>query len=701
MQAQTIQPVTVVPNDLFVVPELSTWLMRNAIASTRNGVVVTNATRPDNPIIFCNDAFYQMTGYSPQDIVGRNCRFLQKSAGVDDNCNGAALDELRQAVKLKRGCRVLLRNYRKDGTAFWNELSVSPVKNAEGVVTHFIGVQDDKTAHVEAEQRLIQEHALLEERVAERTMEVRALNSELRRQMELTLRANEDLLETREQFKSIFDNAVEGIYQSTPGGSYIRVNPALAQMYGYDSPEDLMSTIGNIAEQVYVDSVARQGFLALMREKKAVRGLEYEVKRKDGSRIWVCEHARCILDHAGVVKYYEGIIQDITARKAAEAEKNKLENQLRQAQKMEAIGTLAGGIAHDFNNMLTSIIGFTGLSISDKTEPKIRENLQRVLKASQRAADLVRQILSFSRQSESQKKPVSVIAMVREVSKLLRGSLPSTIELRLDVETAQADQVLGDAVQFHQILMNLATNAAYAMRGRHGQLCFGVTTLSLRAGEDGLPAGDYVQIVVSDTGPGIPPEILPRLFEPFFTTKPNGEGTGLGLSVVREIVHAHKGFVDLQSKLDEGTSFRILLPVCRGPSFEDEDLRKVAMRGTERVVVVDDEESVAFLLQQSLTTLGYKVLSFKNSKDALTHILAYPESVDLLITDQTMPLLTGLELTKQVHQHIPKLPVLICSGYADTELRDSAASVGAHFVAKPISLQEISVIMREALAEAG
>jgi signal transduction histidine kinase len=313
----------------------------------------------------------------------------------------------------------------------------------------------------------------------------------------------------------------------------------------------------------------RRRFQELIERDGEVRDLEYQVRRRDGVTLWICENARVARNSRGEVLYYEGTIQDITRRKQAEAEAARFEHQLFQAKKMEAIGTLASGISHDFNNILVAIIGFTELSIRNlPPESLVVELLNDSLAASLRAKELVNQILTFSRQSAPKRHPIRVGAIILEVLTLLSVSLPANVRARADLASAE-DGAVADGAQLHQVLVNLGTNAIHAMREKGGELV--VRLEQVAVGAAGVPAigqlqpGSHLRLSVIDTGHGIPPEALDHLFEPFFTTKPAGEGTGLGLAVVHGIVRAHGGEILVESAVGAGTTFTVYLPQADAP----------------------------------------------------------------------------------------------------------------------------------------
>lgn len=344
--------------------------------------------------------------------------------------------------------------------------------------------------------------------------------------------------------------------------------------------------------------------------------------------------------------------REITERQQAEKEKTTLENRLRQAQKMESIGTLAGGIAHDFNNILGAILGYTELSLLDNHEDSnTKNNLKEIKKAGNRAKDLVAQILTFSRSSEARKLPIRISPVIKEALKLLRSTLPSTIEIATDLNASNA-LVSGDPSQIHQLTMNLCTNAAQAMGSEHGKLTILLNEKNIQhSNEEGYPhlkPGNYAELTVTDTGQGMTHEDKERIFEPFFTTKEVGEGTGLGLAVVHGIVKNMHGDVSVESTHGVGSVFHVFLPLVVDVPQEMENnvLNTPIPVGKEKILLVDDEEELVKLGDQLLSTLGYQVRTVTNSQEALD-IFTHNQNFDLVITDQTMPGLTGMELAKK------------------------------------------------------
>lgn len=380
-----------------------------------------------------------------------------------------------------------------------------------------------------------------------------------------------------------------------------------------------------------------------------------------------------------------------------------LESQLLHTQKMEAIGQLAGGIAHDFNNILSAIIGYTELALLEAENPQnLRRDLEEVLKGTNRARELVNQILTFSRKSQFQLQPIKTQLILAEALKLLRSSIPSTIEIKTDVDEC-CPAILADPTQFHQIIMNLCTNSYQAMKKRSGLLSISLKSEVLETIETdkpGLEPGRYVRLTISDTGEGMTKEVQEKIFEPYFTTKEKGEGTGLGLAVVHGIVSSLKGAVFVDSTPGEGACFKLFFPTCEESEREQEksDLVAPLPRGNEKILLVDDDGVIVQMATITLEQLGYKVTSLDNSLAALKLFRENPESFDLVITDMTMPHLTGEELAELIHAIKPEIPIVISSGYSEAMSPETAHEKGiTSFLQKPVKIKDLAVTVRKAL----
>jgi signal transduction histidine kinase/ActR/RegA family two-component response regulator len=396
-----------------------------------------------------------------------------------------------------------------------------------------------------------------------------------------------------------------------------------------------------------------------------------------------------------------GFARDVSERRRAEEERTRLEAQLRQAQKLETIGTLAGGIAHDFNNILAGVLGYVQLALLDlPKESPVRADIEEVQRAANRAADLARQILVFSRRSEQKLQPVLLTDVVEEALKLIRASVPTTIDIRRTIDP-ETPPVMADPTQIHQVLMNLGTNAAHAMR-EGGMLAVDLSRVDIVPGQDDVPVtllpGRFARLSVRDTGHGMDHATLERIFEPFFTTKPTGEGTGLGLSVVHGIVTKHGGAIVVDSALGAGTTFTVYLPAAAAESKPATATGPAELSGHEHVLVVDDDPVIAEVTKRLLERQGYRVTARTSSPEALELLRADAGQYDAMLTDQTMPGLTGLQLAEAALQLRPELPIILTSGMEDTPLADQGRALGVReFLVKPVNTRDLGEAIRRVL----
>jgi PAS domain S-box-containing protein len=462
--------------------------------------------------------------------------------------------------------------------------------------------------------------------------------------------------------------------------------------------------------------------------------LEYRIALPDGTEKIAHALAEVVRDDKGNPVLMRGTVHDVTERRRMEdelrrsrdelesrvnertaelreayyrlmqetRERERLEEHLRQAQKMEAVGTLAGGVAHDFNNMLAVIIGNAELALDDlHGTPSPRQNVRQIITAAKRATDLVRQILAFSRKTAYEKSALSLTPVVTETYRLLRSSLPTTIQMKLDVHTV-SDTVIGDPSQIQQILMNLATNAEHAMRDTGGILLFALSNITF-ASENELPdpdmkPGTYVKLTVKDAGTGIPDEVKKRMYEPFFTTKGVGQGTGMGLAVVYGIVKGHGGAISVESRMGEGSTFDILLPLSSEAAVNTREEQTTVPGGKEKILLVDDEPAVADMACNTLTRLGYDVTTSVSATGALATFLNEPNRFDLVITDQVMLDLTGIDLAQRMLEVRKDLPIVLITGYSETVSPERARAAGiSEFLMKPVVKQELARTVRRVL----
>jgi PAS domain S-box-containing protein len=500
--------------------------------------------------------------------------------------------------------------------------------------------------------------------------------------------ASASLHESEARLRTILETAPEGVVTTDAAGTIESVNRAAERLFGRRR-EDL---IGQPAAQLLSDGADADPF-------REPGERELLARRTGGDTVSIqlsTGEARL-----GERSVFTSFVRDISDRKRAEAERADLEAQLRQAQKLETIGTLAGGIAHDFNNILAAVIGYLHLALAElPPETPAHEYLLEVQRAAQRATDLARQILLFSRRTEQRRQLVLLDEIVEEALQLLRASLPTTIEIRRHVDP-EIPPIEADPTQIHQVLMNLCTNAAHAMHGS-GVLELGLTVTDLAPGQADAPAtlgaGRYVRLTVRDTGHGMDPGTMERIFEPFFTTKPPGEGTGLGLSVVHGIVAAHGGAIHVESAPGRGTTFTVYLPVSVAAAPADAASAPADLTGQERVLVVDDDAPVAAVTQRVLERSGYRVTMRTSSAEALALVRADPAQFDLLLTDQTMPHLTGMELAEAVHALRPDLPIILTSGFAEVPGAPERRALGIReLLLKPANPRDLASAVRRVL----
>ena len=431
--------------------------------------------------------------------------------------------------------------------------------------------------------------------------------------------------------------------------------------------------------------------------------IQYRLRKKDGNYSWILNHGKVVeCDTGGIPLRAAGTHLDITLTVEASEDKQLLEAQLAQARKMEAIGTLAGGIAHDFNNILTAILGFSELARNGMEEgSQPRANLEKVLTAGNRAKDLVKNILTFSRTSSQLRQPVELQVLLKDVIDLMRASLPSTIEIRLH-QDGGFGQILADHNQIHQILMNLCTNAAQAMGETGGLLELSLVQEQLTeedvVGEPGLTVGSYLHLLVSDNGPGIDPAIIDRIFDPYFTTKEVGKGSGMGLAIVKGIVTSHEGVVWADSEKGKGTTFHLYFPEISAPAVEARAAEVVLQRGRETLLVVDDELMIVEMLKMLFSELGYRVFATTNPLGAMDIFSQRNQEIDLVITDQTMPKLTGEILAGRMLEISPEIPIILCTGYSEKMSEAHCSQLGiAKLVLKPVDTAYLSQVVRQLL----
>ncbi|MCX8044234.1 MAG: PAS domain S-box protein [Desulfobacterota bacterium] len=496
---------------------------------------------------------------------------------------------------------------------------------------------------------------------------------------------------SRDFLQTAIESSLDGIMIVDNTGTIRSVNSAVERFFGY-SRQELVGK--HTSELVVNDPKVRRNVRKAMEElfEKGFATYETQHRAKDGHIVEIESTATMLKDEQGNLMGGIAILRDVSVRKRAE-------QHLRQVQKMEALGTLAGGIAHDFNNILAAIIGYTELSLQ-RVEPEstVAKNLEKILASALRARDLVRHILTFSRAQESERRPVVIAHAINDVVKLLQATLPKTIEIRqalLDKDAA----VFADPVHIEQILMNLCVNAGQAMHQSGGVLEIGLTREVIDQNEKpDLAPGNYIAITVKDTGPGIEKSIQHRIFDPFFTTKEIGKGTGMGLAVVMGIVKGLKGTISVESEPGKGALFRVLLPAINGPATEIAVDAAPLPGGKERILFVDDEQDIIDSIGKALGSLGYQVTACTSALEALDIFSQNPHAFDIIVTDQTMPKMTGFEFAKIALASRPDIPVVLCTGFSETVSEDDARTIGIRkFIMKPLNQQELAITLRQVL----
>ncbi|MBN2106321.1 MAG: PAS domain S-box protein [Deltaproteobacteria bacterium] len=607
------------------------------------GIVITST---EKSWLDVNDRACEILGYTKEELLQQTWSSMthpEDLAGDVDKFNLMLAGEIDQYAMEKRFLR-------KDGSIVYVNLAVGCVRTADGGVDYVVALFDDISEQKKSRDELMMLSAAVQQ-------------------------AHEIIVITD----------IQAVIQY--------VNPEFSRTTGYSSEEAIGNTPALLRSGKH-DEMFYQRLWSTILQGDTWRGRF--INRKKNGELYDEEAAIYpICNAAGRVTNYVAVKRDIT-------HDLKMEQQLRQVQKMEAIGTLAGGIAHDFNNILGVIYGYAEMSLDpSETMPQINSNLQQLISAANRAKDLIRQILTISRQTEKEALPVTISPIIKEVIRFIRASLPSTIQIKQSL-SAKNDLLLADPIQIHQLLMNLCTNAGHAMKESGGVLEINLHNMHFSDTDVQeyplLKSGDYLCLAVRDTGCGISDSNMEHIFEPYFTTKEPSEGTGLGLAVVHGIVRKYSGDIRVTSEVGKGTSVNIYLPVVARETESKIEIASAIPRGTEHILFVDDEDALVKTSKIILERLGYRVTGLTSSEQALALFNKTPDAFDLLITDKTMPELSGFDLVQAMKTQRPDMPMILCTGVSIKSDFEKVQEIGINaFILKPFNKQELACIIRDVL----
>ena len=608
--------------------------LARAVNAVADGVLITDPTQPDNPIIYTNPAFSRITGYEPEEVIGKNCRFLQ-GAETDQT----VVAQLRQAIAEQREIQVTVLNYRKDGQPFWNELKISPIFADNGLLLYFVGVQTDITQRKQVAQQLQEQATLLE-------------------------------VATDAIFVQDFDSKI------------LVWNKGAENLYGWPATQ----AIGCYANLLLTSQVSPQLDLA-WQQTIAVGSWQGELHQLTQAETEVVVASRWTLvrDEQNRPKSILVVNTDIT-------EKKQLETQVLRNQRLESIGTLAGGIAHDLNNVLAPILMSTQLLTLTTPTERNQRLLNTIEVNAKRGADLVKQVLSFARGIEGERTLLQARHLILETAKIAQETFPKTIEIYTDVPQALWT-IAGDATQLYQVLMNLCVNARDAMP-QGGTLKLIAENILLSSSNMPIhpdaQAGAHIMITVADTGMGIPANLLDRIFEPFFTTKEIGKGTGLGLSTVMGIVKSHGGFITTESQVNQGTTFKVYLPATtsQATAIAAED-QALPTGQDELILVVDDESAIREITKSSLEAFAYQVVTAKDGIEAIAVYAQQPQAIKAVVIDMMMPVMDGPTTIRTLQKMNPALKVVAVSGLMESEQLSAVANQVDAFLTKPFTAKQL------------
>ena len=608
-------------------------------------------------VLCYNEAGYRFLNKTHREVTGKKCYELIGRSTVCENCATAEVYKTKKPAQTEKYIEPL---------NLWLEARSYPILDENNNVIRVVEHLRDITDRKEAE---------------------------------------EELKDREEWFRALVETSKDAMIAVNNKGFITIFNPAAEFMFGYEREEMIGKPVEFLVPEEYRDKhrkYVKNYFLKNLSSGIPLKTLELSARRYDGTEFPV--ELSLSPGRIRKEKFALAILRDITERKKAEEDRKRLEARLYQSHKLEAIGTLAGGISHDFNNILGAIIGYTELALNEVNGNISQGNyLEQVLMASNRAKKLIKQILTFSRQGEHQKKPLKISVILMETLDLLRGSIPSNIEVHEHFRE-NSSVIMADGTQIHQVIMNLCTNAIYAMREGGGILEVALDNIDIEPEDASLytemEPGPYIKITITDSGDGIDYSIIEKIFDPYFSTKEPGEGTGMGLAVVHGIVQSHGGTVKVYSRLGVGTTFCVFFPEVTLEVPRKPESIVLPVGGNEKILLVDDEEELVFVTKLRLECLGYKVFSFTSGIEALNFFEKDPHKFDIVITDHTMPFMNGIELTGKILKVRSHIPVVLCTGFSDLSIQEEALSAGIReFIMKPLDTDDMARVIREVIGD--
>jgi len=615
-------------------------LYERAIAATTTGLILTDASEPDNPIISCSAGFERITGYTEAEVIGRNPRFLQ---GPDSD--PVAVQTMREAIREGRECQVTLLNYRKDGTPFWDEIRISPVRNGAGKLTHFVGIQNDITEIKQSRDRIHQQAQLIEQ-------------------------------------------ATDAIFVCDLDGQITFVNPAAARLYGFDDE----SEAPNLPASAGILKGIQKDYESLLQNARSSGTSHGEVKcqTSEGRGLVTLSRITALFDETGNPTGFLMRNHDIT-------EQRELERKLERSQRQEILGSLAGGIAHDLNNALAPIL--MGIDLLKVEYPKESMMIDLFEISADRAAKMVRKMLTFAKGLGSDIGSIEASHLIREMKDIIGSTFPKNIQAVFDYEN-DLPLIKGNAIQMHQVLLNLCVNARDAMP-EGGTLTLTAKLTEIGRIHEGMPCdsrpGHFVALSVEDTGGGIPPELRKLVFEPFFSTKAPGKGTGLGLSTTRGIVHTHGGFLQVAPASCQGTKFTVFLPVQEAdiPAIHQAKLKTSYHGRGEIILFVDDDPAIRRIAQVVLQRLDFKVFLAQDGIEGFELASKHRSVLGAVITDMQMPNQDGFEFINLLRRVLPNIPVVVSSGMMEDGMKEKFEALGpVSFLCKPFTEDLMAEVLR-------